>query len=101
MTGTLGETVRMNAEDEDISETVINAVADAKGVDPLDLDPLCDVIDPDALDALFNPVFAGASVTRLGFEMADCDVLVRGSGEVVVSQATTAGANAEQAASLD
>jgi hypothetical protein len=40
------------------SELVIEAIAAHAGVDPLDFDvPLGEVIDPDALDALFAPQF--------------------------------------------
>ena len=99
MTGTLGDTVRMNSSDEDISETVVSAVADAKGVDPLDLDPLYDAIDPDALDSIFRHAGAGSTVTKLSFEMDGCEVLVRGSGEVAVSPATGAGDRVERIAS--
>lgn len=37
------------------SEAVIHAVADAANVDPLELDPLYSVLDPDALDTIFSP----------------------------------------------
>ena len=40
------------------SEIVIEAIADQADVDPLDFDvPLGEVVDPDALDALFDPQF--------------------------------------------
>lgn len=40
------------------SETVIEAIADQADVDPLEFDvPLGEVVDPDALDALFDPQF--------------------------------------------
>lgn len=40
---------------EPLSQTVVEAVAMAESVDPLDLTvPLYDAIDPDALDALFQ-----------------------------------------------
>jgi hypothetical protein len=39
------------------SEKVIQRVADAKGKEPGELDPpLFNVVDPDGLDALFEPV---------------------------------------------
>lgn len=100
-TGNLGETVRTNSGDEDVSVTVVKAVADAKGVDPLDLDPLCDSIELDALDRIFDPAFAGSSVTELSFEVDGCEVLVRGSGEVVVTPATTATEGEVRVTSLD
>lgn len=36
------------------SDAVVRAVADADGIDPLDAPPLYEVIDPDALDSLFD-----------------------------------------------
>ena len=85
-TGSLGDAMRTDSSDDAISRQVIEAVADAKGVDPLDLPPLYDDIDPDALDGLFRVAGSSASITSLRFEIADCEVLVRGSGDVVVVQ---------------
>lgn len=40
------------------SELVIEAIAEQAGVDPLDFDvPLGEVVDPDALDSMFDPQF--------------------------------------------
>jgi hypothetical protein len=41
-------------DDEPSSESVLGAVADVTGTDPTDMDPLYDVINPDALDELFG-----------------------------------------------
>ena len=84
-TGAPDDAVQTNASDEAISQRIIEAVADAKGVDPLDLPPLYDSIDPDALDALFSHGASAISITDLRFEVEDCAVLVRGSGEIVVT----------------
>ena len=71
------------AEDESVSQTVIMAVAEATDVDPIDLDPrISDVIDPDALDRLFE---TGQSEMRLKFAMAGCQVIVHADYVVVVS----------------
>ena len=71
------------AEDESISQTVIMAVAEATDVDPIDLDPrISDVIDPDALDRLFE---TGQSEMRLKFSMAGRQVIVHADYVVVVS----------------
>lgn len=72
--------------DGNVSMTVIETVAEAKGVDTLDLEPLYDVVDPDALDAFVRP--SGASTpatTEVSFSMDGCDVVVQGDGEVVVT----------------
>lgn len=62
------------------SEAVIQAVAEAKGVDPLDLDPLYDRIDLDAVDRLFAS--ADVPAGRLTFDVAGCRVRVRADGQV-------------------
>lgn len=83
-----------------MSETVVTAVAEAKGVDPLDLDPLYDSIDPDALNSLFSTrPGASASPTELRFETSGCEVVVREGGTVVVSPASGAGVHVERARS--
>ncbi|WP_162224219.1 HalOD1 output domain-containing protein [Halorussus salinus] len=68
------------------SEAVVLAVADARDRDPIDLPPLNDTLDPDALDALFAETASGRPRTggRVTFEYAGCTVAVFGSGDVVV-----------------
>jgi hypothetical protein len=45
----------MKATERTVSETVVEVVAETKGVDPSELsEPLFSVIDPDALDVLFQ-----------------------------------------------
>ena len=45
---------RSGQQPESLTAEVLGAVADRKGVDPVDLEPpLHDVVDPDALEALF------------------------------------------------
>ena len=47
-----------DTEGQPTSELVVEAIADQADVDPLDFDvPLGDVVDPDALDALFDSQF--------------------------------------------
>lgn len=72
--------------DEAVSERVIDAVSEATGVGPLELDPLYNVIDPDALNAIFSPV-NGPQPTdaELRFTMEGCEVLVEGDGNVDVT----------------
>jgi len=75
-------TIRL-AEDERLSDTVIDAVAAATDTDPLDLSPLYEVVDPDALDCLFRCDDRPAA-GRLEFTIEGCDVCVHSSGRVVV-----------------
>ncbi|MFC3959617.1 HalOD1 output domain-containing protein [Halovivax cerinus] len=39
---------------ESLAIAVVDAVAEAAGCDPIQLDPLYDAVDPDALNALFD-----------------------------------------------
>lgn len=73
---------------EPLSQTVVDAVADVKGIDPADLDErLYDCLDPDALDRLFAPVEADTA-DRDGmvvFTMAGCRVEVQSDRVVLVT----------------
>ncbi|WP_339106258.1 HalOD1 output domain-containing protein [Haloterrigena salinisoli] len=42
------------SEDSPVSQAVIEAVAEASNRDPIELDPLYEYIDPDALNTLFH-----------------------------------------------
>lgn len=64
------------------SEAVFREVAKSEDVDPIDLEPLAETIDPDALDALFEHdrdeddlevtfVYQGYDVTIAGDGMVD------------------------------
>lgn len=68
---------------------IINAVADAKGVDPMDLDfQIHDYIDMDAIDQLL--AHDRASWT-LSFEVPESTVTVTSEGGVLVDGETDAG----------
>lgn len=64
------------------SLAVVEAVADAEGCDPRDLDPIANVVDPDALDAVLGEV--GAEVT---FSYEGYRVTVTSAGDVRVDPA--------------
>jgi hypothetical protein len=65
---------------------VVEAVATAEGVDPIELNPLNDTIDPDALDALFASTGprGDASVGEVSLHFGGHHVTVRGTGELLV-----------------
>lgn len=69
------------------STRTIAAVAEALEVDETDLPPLNDVVDLDALDALFAPQFDGSPRPggRVSFQYLDHDVLVCEDGTVIVT----------------
>ena len=89
------DSVSSVSNNEAVTETVITAVADAKGVDPLELEPLYSAVDPDALNSLFS-ADAGSLESNLEvrFTMSGCQVVVRGDGEVVVTPAAGQAASA-------
>ena len=81
-------TTLITADWDDDSErtpmcAVVSAVAEAEGVDVVDLPPLYNSIDPEAL----NRVFSSGAVESVEFEYAGYTVVVRGGGEVVVQSA--------------
>lgn len=70
-----------------LSTTLVIAAADARGVEPSDLQPqLYDVVDPDALDALFRSIRENArgSPVRLTFSEWGCRMTVDSEGLVEV-----------------
>lgn len=62
-------------DDESICESVFTAVASAEGCSILELDPLAETIDTDALNALFLPGVRDDR-TRLSFQYAGYTVVV-------------------------
>lgn len=70
------------------STAVIEAIADHEGRDPMDLEqPLYEVIDPDALDALTGNGATGQAPAEIAVEFTynGCRVSVSNDGSVEVS----------------
>lgn len=65
-----------------LSDAVVDALADAEDVDPLELEPLYEVIDPDALDSLFAPADDDERAGRVQFRTAGYRVEVTSTGRV-------------------
>lgn len=61
-----------------VPERIVTAVADAMDVEPTDLTPLYDTIDPDSLAA----VLASESVDRVDFSYHGFDVTAHSDGRV-------------------
>lgn len=74
-----------------ISTIVIRSVASLKGVKPTDIEPLHDVIDPDALNALFQPGSEEFSERRasVSFPLEGYEVTVYAEGEIVIAIPST------------
>ena len=82
-----------------LAVTVVTATAQLHGVDAIDLPPLSEDIDPDALCQLFAPLARVAATDggtrgsiapargRIGFRYAACDVTVWADGTVIVTPA--------------
>ncbi|MDJ1433492.1 HalOD1 output domain-containing protein [Halostagnicola sp. A-GB9-2] len=78
---------------QSLSFEVINAIAEKEGVDttaiePPEYEPLYEVLNPEALDALFAPREDGAPRANGRVEFAYCgyQVTVTSNGKVVVSE---------------
>jgi hypothetical protein len=71
-------------DSEAVSHAVVEAVASARDTDPLELPPLYDAVDPDALNRLFDYEHAATSSATacIQFRMAECDVVVHRDGTV-------------------
>lgn len=69
----------------DVSGRVIEEVADKLDTDPLELDPLYETIDPDALNQLFQTQEVANHVDCVEFTLAGCHVAVYGTGTIDVT----------------
>lgn len=76
---------------EQAVQQVVEAVADAEGVDPLDLEPLSTAVDVDALESLFRPQLTVGSVpdpqSEVRFEYHGYEVRFSAIGRVTLSDA--------------
>jgi hypothetical protein len=76
-------------DDRDVSErpstNVIRAVAEVKDVAPTEFQPLYEVIEPAALDALVGPAVEGS--TTVSFYYAGCSLTVYPDGRAEASTA--------------
>ena len=77
-------------ESESLVETVLTAVAEQEDTSPTALEPLYDVIDPDALNRLFAPTNGGEARTlgRVVFSYCGYEVTVSSDSSVCVEEST-------------
>lgn len=76
----------LTVDAHELSERIVNEVATCDGVDPVELPPLFDAVDPDALEALFAPTANGEKRRgKIWFSYADYDVTIEYDGEPVVT----------------
>ncbi|WP_049985274.1 HalOD1 output domain-containing protein [Halobellus rufus] len=64
-----------------VADQVVRKVASVTGTDEVDLPPLYDVIDPDALVRVVETMSSG----EITFSYVDCDVTVDSDGSVRVA----------------
>lgn len=69
---------------EQLSTKVVERVAAFKGTESVELDPLYEAINPDALNHLFTSPNGADRSGRISFVYCDCEVIVEDDGEVVV-----------------
>lgn len=70
-------------DDGPITASVVNAIAAVTGDEPTAITPLYEVVDPDALDHLFESV-RGDELVIVSFHLAGCAVRVGGDGDIEV-----------------
>lgn len=70
----------------EVHETILEAVAAREAVEPVELPPLFEAVDPDALRSIFAPTAKGADrVGEVRFPYAGYEVTVRVDGDVDVT----------------
>lgn len=82
-------TEAVSAGHETVTEAIVDAIADAEDVSPLDLEPpLASVIDPDALEGLVESMSRcpGDDPGRIQFVYSGYTVTVSGGGDVTVQR---------------
>ena len=68
------------------SEAVVERIANRKGVDPLELTPLYEAVDPDALDSLVTPGEGNDSALRIEFTYHGYELRVTGDGVIHIGE---------------
>lgn len=67
---------------------LLELVSSATGVDPLELPPLFDAIDPEAVQRTLQS--GAANATKVSFHYAGCEVVVTGDRELFVLERPSA-----------
>lgn len=89
-------------ESANVAESIVVAVADVLDADPLELDPLYESVDPDALNDLLDHAAdrSSAADVEVTFTMERCNVAVDADRRITVTppadQTTATAASAAQ-----
>lgn len=79
------------ATHQPLTQAIVEAVAEADDVDPLDLPPLYETVDPDALETLFTATNTSPRSTgKVTFEYSGHTVVVSSDGSIMVADEQTA-----------
>lgn len=72
--------------DESVTTVVSTGVAAITNTPPTELDPLFEILDPDALNQLFSSTNGPSRGDgRVSFQFNDCTVIVDATGEIAIS----------------
>lgn len=78
--------LRFDPEAEPVAHAVVKAASFVHNVDPTELSPLGDVVDPDALDDLVRSgTMRSAECIEVSFTYVDLDVTVASDGNIWLS----------------
>ena len=81
--------VTFDREADSIPLAIIDALATAADVDPMDLPPLYEVVDPDAIERLFSSNDRSDPGNMvLSFQVREWNVFLSGEGRIRVCDAT-------------
>ena len=74
----------VQVDDVPASHTIITTLSDELGIDPLEMQPLYEAVDPDALDALFSSASNRGTNVTITFEYCGHAVTVTSEGTVTI-----------------
>lgn len=72
-------------EDSIPSEAVVRAIAQAKDIDPLEMPALYDIMDPEAINAVYN----GGEFSGVQFSFCGYEVSITSNGQISLQASET------------
>ncbi|WP_254862602.1 HalOD1 output domain-containing protein [Halovivax gelatinilyticus] len=74
------------SDDQSLALSIVDAIADLTGTDPIDVPSLYERIDPDSLDSLFNPTkqAGNRNVGHVWIPVDDYGVTIYGDGTIFI-----------------